>query len=150
MKGIRLINRVKILNILERIDFFSEFNPGERNMIADTRSRFVAAEKGEYIIEQGDTDCSFYILLHGSACVTLEENGKQLASLAPGDFFGEVTFLTKTPRTSNVVAKETCILFRFDKVVMNRLPTMTREKIKDKIIAKLVFLLTEKNNSQKL
>jgi len=149
MKGIRLINRVKILNILDRLDFFSAFNPGEKNMIADTRSRFVAAESGEYIIEQGQTDCAFYILLHGSATVCLEENGKKLAILKPGDFFGEATFMTGTPRTSNVIAEETCILFRFDKTVMNKLPTPTREKIKDKIIAKLVHLLTEKNESQK-
>lgn len=149
MKGIRLINRVKILNILDKIDFFSAFNPGEKNMIADTRSRFVAAEKDEYIIRQGEADSAFYILLHGAASVTLEENGKKLADLGPGDFFGEVSFLTKTPRTSNVIASETCILFRFDKKVMHSLPPLTREKIKDKIIAKLVHLLAAKNDSQK-
>jgi len=149
MKGIKLINRVKILNIIDKIDFFSEFNVGEKSMIVDTRSRFVAAEKGESIIVQGEKDSSFYILLHGSAQVSLEENGKTLAHLQPGNFFGEVSFLTDTPRTSNVVASETCILFRFDKKVMNSLPSMTREKIKDKVIAKLVHLLSEKNESHK-
>ncbi|WP_086479408.1 cyclic nucleotide-binding domain-containing protein [Oceanospirillum sanctuarii] len=149
MKGIRLINRVKILNILDKIDFFSAFNPGEKNMIVDTRSRFVAADKGENIIVQGERDSAFYILLHGSAHVSLEENGKKLADLQPGDFFGEVSFLTNTPRTSNVVADETCILFRFDKKVMHSLPPLTREKIKDKIIAKLVNLLAAKNESHK-
>jgi len=149
MKGIRLINRVKILNILDRIDFFSAFNPGEKNMIVDTRSRFVAADKGENIIVQGERDSAFYILLHGEAHVELEENGKTLASLKPGDFFGEVSFLTNTPRTSNVIADETCILFRFDKKVMHSLPPQMREKIKDKIIAKLVNLLAAKNESHK-
>lgn len=149
MKGIRLINRVKILNIIDKIDFFSAFNPGEKNMIVDTRSRFVAADKGEHIIVQGEKDSAFYILLHGTAHVELEENGKTLAVLQPGDFFGEVSFLTNTPRTSNVKAADTCILFRFDKKVMQALPPMTREKIKDKIIAKLVNLLAEKNESQK-
>ncbi|WP_417594016.1 cyclic nucleotide-binding domain-containing protein [Oceanospirillum sp.] len=149
MKGIRLLNRVKILNILNKIDFFSAFNPGEKNMIVDTRSRFVAADEGENIIVQGERDSAFYILLHGKAHVELEENQKILAALEPGDFFGEVSFLTNTPRTSNVVADETCILFRFDKKVMNSLPPMTREKIKDKIIAKLVNLLSDKNESQK-
>lgn len=149
MKGIRLINRVKILNILDKIDFFSEFNPGEKNMIADTRSRFVAAEPEEMIIEQGKTDSAFYILLHGSARVCLSENNKNLATLKPGDFFGEVSFLTRTPRTSHVIANETCIMFRFDKQVMAGLPPITREKIKDKIIAKLVNLLALKNEEEK-
>lgn len=149
MKGIRLLNRVKIFNILDRLEFFSAFNPGEKNMIVDTRSRFVAAEEDEHIIRQGDKDRAFYILLHGTASVYLSENGKKLALLKPGDFFGEVTFLTGEPRTSNVVAEEMCILFRFDKAVMTKLPAMTREKIKDKIIEKLVKLLSEKNNAQK-
>jgi len=149
MKGIRLINRVKILNIIDKIDFFSTFIPGEKNMIVDTRSRFVSAEKGESVIVQGYRYSSFYFLLHGSAQVSLEENGKTLAQLQPGDFFGEVSFLTNTPRTSNVIADQTCILFRFDKKVMNSLPPGTREKIKDKIIAKLVHLLAAKNESHK-
>ena len=149
MKGIRLINRVKILNILNKLDFFSAFNPGEKNMIVDTRSRFVAAEPGEKIITQGERDSAFYILLHGKAEVSLQENDKVLAQLHPGDFFGEVSFLTQTPRTSNVIAADTCILFRFDKKLMNSLPPLTREKIKDKIIAKLVHLLAEKNEHQK-
>lgn len=149
MKGIKLLNRVKIFNILDRLEFFSAFNPGEKNMIVDTRSRFVAAEENEYIIRQGDRDCAFYILLHGSASVHLSENGKKLADLKPGDFFGEATFLTGEPRTSNVVAEEMCIMFRFDKTVMKQLPAMTREKIKDRIIAKLVRLLSEKNEAQK-
>lgn len=63
-------------------------------------------EKGEKVVEEGDSGDSLFLIESGSAQVTAHLLGREveLAVLAEGDVFGEVSFLTGRPRTADVTS----------------------------------------------
>ena len=58
---------------------------------------------GETVITQGDRSAEAYVILGGRARVV--RDGRDVASLGPGQFFGEVAMLDGRPRTADVVAE---------------------------------------------
>ncbi len=138
MKNTAGLSHAHIQMILQKIPFFRDFNANEREILANQQDSLVIARPNEVIVLKGSMDRVFYILLSGTVEVMAKENDKAIFDLNPGEVFGEIAFLTETPRTSSVRAKEVCILMRIDQQLMSRLRTEMREKIKDQLIEKLV------------
>ena len=57
------------------------------------------------IVKEGASGAIFYVIVDGAAKVT--RGGRTIAKLGPGDFFGELSILTGTPRMARVVATAT-------------------------------------------
>jgi CRP/FNR family transcriptional regulator, cyclic AMP receptor protein len=57
---------------------------------------------GKHLVKEGDYAYEFMAIEEGEAEVT--RNGEHVATLGPGDFFGEIGVLEKTLRTASVVA----------------------------------------------
>ncbi len=149
MKRITHLGRGKILIILNKVPFFKDFTPPERERVLDNDAAFFVANEDEYIIEQNTLDTAFYILLSGSARVTLDGVEDSLATMGPGDFFGEIAFIQNTSRTSNVIANEVCILMKVDRRLLGALNADVREKFKDQVIIKLANMVAAKNDKIK-
>ncbi len=145
MKQLTQMDPEKLKLILSRVPFFREFSPAERERFQRQHANFLVAEEGETIIKQHSVDSSFYILLHGAAGVYLGDSDRAVDMIDPGQFFGEIAFLQNSLRTSHVVARERCILFRMDREVMDELGCEIREKVKDRIIDKLVGIVSSYN-----
>ena len=64
-------------------------------------------QNGERIIESGKDEHRMYIILEGETEITLTdgENKVVVAILKKGDFFGEISLFTKSPRSANVTAR---------------------------------------------
>ncbi|MBA3271014.1 MAG: mechanosensitive ion channel [Acidobacteria bacterium] len=86
---------------LGAIDLFSTLPLESRLALSRTGQEHIFAA-GEAIVRQGDTGHSMYVLLSGSARVVIEPAGAEVARLAPGGFFGEMSMLTGDPRTATV------------------------------------------------
>lgn len=63
-----------------------------------------AAESGEVVVRQGEPGDAFFLVASGSARVDVD--GVELASVGPGDGFGEIALLRAVPRTASVRALE--------------------------------------------
>jgi CRP-like cAMP-binding protein len=64
----------------------------------------VMVEDGKHLVDEGDYAYDLFVIVGGTAEVTRE--GEQLASLGPGDFFGEMGVLSEEGRrNATVVAK---------------------------------------------
>ena len=138
MKKTAGFSHAHIQMILQKIPFFRNFHPEERERLANEQDSFVIARPRELIVKKGSEERSFYILLSGTVEVMNKVGDEAIFDLSPGEFFGEISFLTSTPRTSSVRAKEVCILIKIDQVLMGNLRAEMREKIKDQLIEKLV------------
>lgn len=62
----------------------------------------VTVDAGKALVRQGQAGDTFYVLLDGKAVV--RRNGRRIAELGPGDFFGELAVLDPAPRNADVVA----------------------------------------------
>ncbi|CCK75174.1 Cyclic nucleotide-binding protein [Oleispira antarctica RB-8] len=138
MKKTTGLSHAHIQMVLQKIPFFRGFMPDERERLATEQDSFVVAQPKELIVLKGSMERSFYILLSGVVEVIDREGRKPIFELIPGDFFGEISFLSETPRTASVRAQDVCILMRIDQQLMSRLRSEMREKIKDQLIDKLV------------
>ena len=68
----------------------------------------VRFEAGETIFEQGDQGDVVYMIVEGQVeAIREEENGEQrlLATMGPGEYFGEMALISEAPRTATVRAK---------------------------------------------
>ena len=91
---------------------------------------------GQLILEEGDSGDSVFFIKSGRAKVISHILGKEieLATLSPGDVFGEVAFLTGRPRTASVIALDELEVREFTKLLLEeifeRYPS-TLEKLQD-------------------
>ena len=65
-------------------------------------------------MREGHADgVGFFVIADGTAAVSVE--GRTLATIGPGDYFGEMAMLTKQPRAATVTAETPlrCLTIRF-------------------------------------
>jgi CRP/FNR family transcriptional regulator, cyclic AMP receptor protein len=67
------------------------------------RSTEIAFEEGRTIVRQGEVGTGFFLIAEGRARVV--RDGRAIAELGPGQFFGELSLLDQQPRIANVVAE---------------------------------------------
>ena len=108
---------------LNRLGFFKGFNDAEIWSLVRA-SNWDSYPPGKVIINEGDSDNSFYILLAGQ--VTIAKNSQVIETLKEGDCFGEMGFLGKTERTATVTAKTDVSLIRVNKDTLDRADETTQ------------------------
>jgi CRP-like cAMP-binding protein len=90
---------------LKQVDLFSALTSDEVQLLARglAEKRFAA---GEAILRQGQPGDSMFIIAEGCVHVSLGQNdiNTTLASLAAGDFIGEMSLVTGEPRTATCLA----------------------------------------------
>jgi voltage-gated potassium channel len=86
---------------LANAPLFSALN---RDQLAELASWFHVqnAEEGVRLVGEGAYGYTFFVLTDGTAAVMSE--GKTLATLGPGDFFGEIAILGEGRRTATVTS----------------------------------------------
>jgi CRP-like cAMP-binding protein len=111
------LDQAQIAESLRRCLLFVELDDDALNRVGGhlLRRRF---RRDEVVFHQGDPGDSLHVLASGSRKVTLPSlDGEEaiIASLRPGDFFGELALLDGAPRSATVVAlepSETMVLSR--------------------------------------
>ena len=94
---------VRARDVLAQVPLFAGVPPRFIKRLAGEmdEQRFM---EGATIVRKGEPGDTFYVLVEGEARVT-DENGKRLARLIPGDFFGEISLMDGGPRTATVVSE---------------------------------------------
>ena len=87
---------------LKSLPLFQEVSDEELKEIAPFADE-VTVQEGEHLVKEGDFSYEFMAIEEGEADVLRE--GEQLATLGPGDYFGEVGLLERDRRNATMVAK---------------------------------------------
>ena len=79
--------------------------------------RIARVRPDTWLLRQGESGNSFFVLVRGSVEVTTERAGEELklARLSEGSVFGEMVLLADTPRTASVRTVTDCDLLEFDR-----------------------------------
>jgi CRP-like cAMP-binding protein len=88
-------------NRLKSIPIFEGVSDEELSQIA-TFAQEISVEAGRELVREGDFSYEFMAIEEGDAEVT--RHGEHVATLGPGDFFGEMGLLEKTLRNATVTS----------------------------------------------
>lgn len=88
--------------VLERVPLFEDLSKGQLRGVRDLAEE-VRYMEGASIVREGEPGDSFYVIVEGQAKV--QRGDKTLATLVPGEFFGEISLLDGGERTATVVSE---------------------------------------------
>ena len=109
---------IELLNYIHGLPFFNNFTENQIDEILSA-SNLIKVEMDKTIIEEGEIDDSFYILISGQ--VICQKEGKEVAILESGECFGEMAYLTGEARSATIITKNECILLKFSSTLLNGL-----------------------------
>ena len=90
-----------VVETLASLSLFGDLTHPELEAVAHTFAEEAFAP-GQRVLRQHVSGGSFYVILSGEARVVID--GEERAVLTRGDFFGEISVLTDTAPTADVVA----------------------------------------------
>jgi CRP-like cAMP-binding protein len=99
-----LANKVELL---KRVGLFVDCSKAEVTKVAE-KCKEVHVPSGTTIVEQGTKGDRFFVLAEGLAHVHVD--GKKVASIGPGSFFGEMALIEHEVRSATVTAELPCRL----------------------------------------
>jgi len=121
------------VDVVRKVPLFSQLDPHHLDRIAGSVGE-KRAETGAMLAHQGRRERDFLLILDGAARV--ERDGKVLAHLKTGDFFGEMSLVDGAPRSATVIADSPCVLLVIDRRPFRKLLD-SDPKLETKILATL-------------
>ena len=123
----RLGKNAKI-ELLKQVPLFAGCSKAELREVALSTDE-IDLRDGHVLTREGRSGREFFILVEGTASVTQE--GKEIAELKQGDWFGEIALLTHRPRTATVTATSPVrVLVLTDRAFRRVVETMPRIALK--------------------
>ena len=107
------LRRVKILSVFDdqQLQRFAQFMEVEK------------MPQWTVVVKQGDYGDTMYLILEGELRVRLMVDGKEtiLATLGPGEFFGDISLFDHGPRSADVVANQDSVLLKICSAAVNKM-----------------------------
>lgn len=88
-----------LLPVLKTMAFFNGLSELEIEEVL-SQSRLVEFDEGHAIVEEGGGFVGFHLILDGTVIVS--EASHPIATLGPGEYFGEISAIDGKPRTATV------------------------------------------------
>jgi acetate kinase len=112
----------EIETFLRGVELFTGLHDDEfKTLAAHAEAR--TYRDGEAIVRQGDTGAFVWIVREGTVEVHTHPNGRDttVATIGPGEIFGEMSVMTGDPARADVLAKGPCHTIRIDGTVFKRI-----------------------------
>lgn len=89
------------IDLIRNVPLFAECSKKELAEIAGIADE-IDLPAGKVLIREGATGYEFFVLIEGTVDVT--QGGEKVRSMGPGEFFGEIALVSKSPRSATVEA----------------------------------------------
>ncbi len=105
-------------DVLRAVPLFAGMTDGSLTSIADLAQE-ATYDPASVIVREGEPGESFVVIVKGSA--TVDQDGRTVNLLGPGDFLGEIALIDGGPRTATVTATEPIAALVIDRSGFQRL-----------------------------
>jgi CRP-like cAMP-binding protein len=89
--------------VIANVDLFGDLPKSQLKRLASAASE-VSHPQGKAVAEEGRGALALHLIVEGSA--TVSKDGRELRTLGPGDYFGEISMIDGRPRSATVTALE--------------------------------------------
>jgi CRP-like cAMP-binding protein len=86
--------------LIKGVPLFSKLSKAKLNELASIADE-IDLPKGKNLTREGERGREFFVLIEGEAEV--RKGDRRVNTLGPGDFLGEISLITKVPRTATVI-----------------------------------------------
>ena len=124
------------IDALKMVPLFSHCSERDLRFVI-TQTDEIDVEAGRALIRQGEPTDSFYVLLDGSAEVSID--GTVRRTMRAGEFFGEIGMLDRGPATATVMTKTPA---RF--MVMSHPQFRDAIKANDQLLSQVMAAMAER------
>ena len=124
---------------LKKLEFFKAFKSRELGELMDA-SETVTYKGGDFIIREGETDNSLYIL--GMGLAEVRKGTQLIALLEKGDCFGEIGFLYAVKRTASVVATTDVMVIKVNAALLEQMSSDVQLRYYQIFCENLILRLT--------
>ncbi|MHC4459358.1 MAG: cyclic nucleotide-binding domain-containing protein [Planctomycetota bacterium] len=136
-----------LYELIDEMPMFKFFSENEKKEFVAMEHSLLGFNQDEIIIQEGDAFSSLYLLIKGTILITKTGENTPLSKLSAGTVFGEMSFLTKKPRFTNVVANEKVLVMKMDDDFFRKVRPEIKDRIKDYLIDLLINRLDAMNES---
>ncbi|UCH21955.1 MAG: cyclic nucleotide-binding domain-containing protein [Deltaproteobacteria bacterium] len=136
-----------LYELIGDMPMFKFFSEQEKRDFAAMEHSLLGFNKDDIIIREGDSFTSLYLLIKGTIIITKTAYNTVISKLTPGAVFGEMSFLTKKPRYTNVIANEKVLVMKMDDEFFRMVKPEIKDRIKDYLIELLINRLDAMNES---
>lgn len=91
-----------ITDVLGKVRLFEGLTKRDlRHVAHETREQWF--QPGQTIVAEGQSGGAFYVIVEGRAVASV--NGRKRGKLGPGDAFGEISVIDRSPRSATIEAE---------------------------------------------
>ena len=106
-----------VLDLVHNVPFFHNFSKKQLGELV-TDSTLIKAHKGKVIVDEGDIDDAFFVILSGRALI--RQGDRNIATIGSGECFGEMACIAGQARVAAVLADTDCILMKINATLIDR------------------------------
>jgi serine/threonine protein kinase len=146
LKGVVKKSKVEdVTDYVNKVPFFEDFTPQQVQEIL-MASNLIKVRKGKVVVNEGEIDDSFFIILSGEAVV--RKNDRDLAKIKRGECFGEMSYLSGRSRAATVMALSDCILMKISATLLDRSSESIQLQFLKRFAATLLTRLSKSNQDK--
>lgn len=133
--------------VMRKLSLLADFTDADLELLLTSGAvRLCRYAAGETVIEEGNYEKTFFVLLRGS--VRAIRGGREVAAMAtPGTVFGEMSFILGKGRTATVVAGVPTDCLVVDMGYVDFLPSPEREDFLIRLFRRLAAIVAERLGS---